>query len=324
MTQAEFDIGRKIYFERCAGCHGVLRKGATGKPLTPDITVGKGTDYLKVFIAYGSPAGMPNWQTSGEMDEKTVDLMARYIQHDPPVPPEFGMAQMKADLEGHRPAGEAADEEDEQLQHREHLLDHAARHRRGGADRRRHQEDHQHRQDRLRGAHLAHLGLGPLPVRDRARRQDQHDRPVDGRARQRGRDPHRPGSALGGHQQVQGQGRRLHRQAGDRRRLLAAAVRDHEGRHARAAEDRRHPRHDRGHAGIPPRAARRLDRGQPLQARVRGQREGDRQDADGGLLQPRRAEGHRDRLGAASCTTAAGTRPSATSWWPPTRATRSR
>jgi len=95
MTQAEFDLGRKTYFERCAGCHGVLRKGATGKPLTPDLTIGKGTDYLKVFIAYGSPAGMPNWQTSGEMDEKTVDVMARYIQHDPPVPPEFGMAQMK-------------------------------------------------------------------------------------------------------------------------------------------------------------------------------------------------------------------------------------
>ena len=68
MTQAEFDTARKIYFERCAGCHGVLRKGATGKPLTPDITVGKGTDYLKVFIAYGSPAGMPNWQTSGELN----------------------------------------------------------------------------------------------------------------------------------------------------------------------------------------------------------------------------------------------------------------
>ncbi|RQO58024.1 nitrite reductase [Paucibacter sp. KBW04] len=96
MTQAEFDTARKIYFERCAGCHGVLRKGATGKPLTPDITLGKGTDYLKVFIAYGSPAGMPNWQTSGEMSEQQVDLMARYIQHDAPTPPEFGMADMKA------------------------------------------------------------------------------------------------------------------------------------------------------------------------------------------------------------------------------------
>jgi nitrite reductase (NO-forming)/hydroxylamine reductase len=96
MTQAEFDKARQIYFERCAGCHGVLRKGATGKPLTPDITLAKGTDYLKVFIAYGSPAGMPNWQTSGEMSEQDVDIMARYVQHDPPTPPEFGMADMKA------------------------------------------------------------------------------------------------------------------------------------------------------------------------------------------------------------------------------------
>nr|WP_305800548.1 nitrite reductase [Shinella sp. XGS7] len=95
MSQAEFDAARKIYFERCAGCHGVLRKGATGKPLTPDITLGKGTDYLKVFIAYGSPAGMPNWQTSGEMSEQEVDVMARYIQHEPPQPPEFSMADMK-------------------------------------------------------------------------------------------------------------------------------------------------------------------------------------------------------------------------------------
>ena len=96
MTQAEFDIGRKTYFERCSGCHGVLRKGATGKPLTPDLTTAKGTEYLKVFIAYGSPAGMPNWLTSGEMDEKTVDVMARYVQQDPHTPPEFGMEQIKA------------------------------------------------------------------------------------------------------------------------------------------------------------------------------------------------------------------------------------
>ncbi len=96
MTQAEFDRARQIYFERCAGCHGVLRKGATGKPLTPDITIGKGTDYLKVFITYGSPAGMPNWGTSGDLTAAEVDMMARYVQQDPPIPPEFGMAAMKA------------------------------------------------------------------------------------------------------------------------------------------------------------------------------------------------------------------------------------
>ncbi len=36
MTEADFARGSKIFFQRCAGCHGVLRKGATGKPLTPD------------------------------------------------------------------------------------------------------------------------------------------------------------------------------------------------------------------------------------------------------------------------------------------------
>jgi nitrite reductase (NO-forming)/hydroxylamine reductase len=96
MSKAEFDEGRQIYFERCAGCHGVLRKGATGKPLTPDITLGRGTDFLKVFINYGSAAGMPNWGTSGELNERQVDLMARYVQQTPPTPPEWGMKDMKA------------------------------------------------------------------------------------------------------------------------------------------------------------------------------------------------------------------------------------
>ncbi len=96
MTTAEFDHAKKIYFERCAGCHGVLRKGATGKPLTPDITQKKGTEYLKVFISVGSPAGMPNWGTSGELSAADVDIMARYVQHAPPTPPEFGMEDMRA------------------------------------------------------------------------------------------------------------------------------------------------------------------------------------------------------------------------------------
>jgi nitrite reductase (NO-forming)/hydroxylamine reductase len=96
LTKEEFEIAKQLFFERCAGCHGVLRKGATGKPLTPDITLEKGTEYLKVFINYGSPAGMPNWGTSGDFTEEQVDIMARYLQHEPPIPPEFGMEKMKA------------------------------------------------------------------------------------------------------------------------------------------------------------------------------------------------------------------------------------
>lgn len=95
MSEGEFARAQQIYFERCAGCHGVLRKGATGLPLTTDITQQKGTEYLKALINYGSPAGMPNWGTSGELTEADIDIMARFLQHDPPVPPEWGMAQMR-------------------------------------------------------------------------------------------------------------------------------------------------------------------------------------------------------------------------------------
>jgi nitrite reductase (NO-forming)/hydroxylamine reductase len=74
----------------------VLRKGATGKALTPDLTRENGFEYLRDFITYGSPAGMPNWGTSGDLSEEEVDMMARYILLDPAVPPEFGMPEMKA------------------------------------------------------------------------------------------------------------------------------------------------------------------------------------------------------------------------------------
>ncbi|MAY71355.1 MAG: nitrite reductase [Halomonas sp.] len=95
MTREEFDHAKEIYFERCAGCHGVLRKGATGKPLTTDITRERGMDYLKTFITYGSPAGMPNWGTSGQLTDDEIEMMANYVMHEPPVPPEFGLEDMK-------------------------------------------------------------------------------------------------------------------------------------------------------------------------------------------------------------------------------------
>ncbi|HEX7036480.1 MAG TPA: cytochrome D1 domain-containing protein [Pseudomonadales bacterium] len=95
MTRQEFEQASEIYFQRCAGCHGVLRRGATGKPLTPDVTRAKGTPYLKTIINYGTPAGMPNWGTSGDLSPEQMDVMARFLQHPPPAPPEWGMREMR-------------------------------------------------------------------------------------------------------------------------------------------------------------------------------------------------------------------------------------
>jgi len=98
----EFDIGKRIFFQRCAGCHGVLRKGATGKPLTQDITIKRGTETLVATITYGTSGGMPSWE--GVLSPKEIEIMARYIQQVPPVPPELGIKKMIASWKEFIPA----------------------------------------------------------------------------------------------------------------------------------------------------------------------------------------------------------------------------
>jgi len=107
LTPQEKEIGKKIYFERCAGCHGVLRKGATGKNLEPNWTKkdkeGKettggtlklGTSRLSKIIANGTDGGMVNYDDI--LTKEEINIMARYIQNTPDIPPEFGMKDMQA------------------------------------------------------------------------------------------------------------------------------------------------------------------------------------------------------------------------------------
>lgn len=96
LSAEQFEQAKQIYFERCAGCHGVLRNGATGPNLTTKITHERGFEALRDFITYGSPGGMPNWGTSGDLTVDQIDLMARYLLVEPPQPPEFGMPEIMA------------------------------------------------------------------------------------------------------------------------------------------------------------------------------------------------------------------------------------
>ncbi|MDJ0611324.1 MAG: cytochrome D1 domain-containing protein [Kiloniellales bacterium] len=112
LTKDEFARANEIYFQRCAGCHGVLRKGATGKALTTDLTRELGYDYLHAFINYGSPAGMPNWGTSGDLSESDIDLMTRYLLNEPPQPPEFGLPEIKASWKVHVPRDQRPDKKE--------------------------------------------------------------------------------------------------------------------------------------------------------------------------------------------------------------------
>ncbi|MBF0324865.1 nitrite reductase [Magnetospirillum moscoviense] len=91
----------KIYFERCAGCHGVLRKGATGKNLEPDASKKLGQQRLEKILANGTEGGMPNFDDILTKDE--IAKMATYIQMTPDTPPEWGMKDMKASWKLHIP-----------------------------------------------------------------------------------------------------------------------------------------------------------------------------------------------------------------------------
>jgi len=96
MVDEDIEWAKQVYFERCAGCHGTLRKGATGPALTPDLMVPKGTLALAAIIFNGTPRGMPDWGNQGFFTKEETEIMAEYLQIEPPQPPEMSLDEMLA------------------------------------------------------------------------------------------------------------------------------------------------------------------------------------------------------------------------------------
>lgn len=96
LSEEDFAWAKQTFFERCAGCHGTMRSGATGPALTPDLTLPKGTLALSSIIFNGTPKGMPDWGKQGFLTQPQTELMAKYLQNTPPTPPEMSLDQMKA------------------------------------------------------------------------------------------------------------------------------------------------------------------------------------------------------------------------------------
>lgn len=100
LSDAEMEEAKAIYFDRCAGCHGSSRLGATGPHLLPEAPEGNaapgtkvlGVAGLKAFIENGTPGGMPEWK--GIMTDAEIELMTRFLQVDPPVVPKFGLEEI--------------------------------------------------------------------------------------------------------------------------------------------------------------------------------------------------------------------------------------
>jgi len=96
LADEDMEWAKQVYFERCAGCHGTLRKGATGPALTPDLMQPKGTLALAAIIFNGTPRGMPDWGNQGFMTKEQTEIMAEFLQIEPPQPPEMSLDQMLA------------------------------------------------------------------------------------------------------------------------------------------------------------------------------------------------------------------------------------
>jgi nitrite reductase (NO-forming)/hydroxylamine reductase len=93
LSEAAFEKSKTIYFQRCAGCHGVLRKGATGKTLETKETRKLGQDRLVKIITFGTEGGMNNFDDI--LSKQEIADIATYIQLEPPIPPEMSLAMMK-------------------------------------------------------------------------------------------------------------------------------------------------------------------------------------------------------------------------------------
>jgi nitrite reductase (NO-forming)/hydroxylamine reductase len=93
LSEEQFEHAKNLYFQRCAGCHGVLRKGATGKNLEPKNMRKKGQKKLERILAFGTEGGMNNFDDIFTKEE--IKMLATYIQMEPPIPPELSLAEMK-------------------------------------------------------------------------------------------------------------------------------------------------------------------------------------------------------------------------------------
>ena len=111
LNDSEFAEGKQIFFDRCSGCHGAKRWGATGPSLLPEShiaaakevkgggTRSKGTEALMSILMNGTPKGMPAWGKEGILDDRQMNLMARFVQMAPPEIPKLGMEEAKKNWE---------------------------------------------------------------------------------------------------------------------------------------------------------------------------------------------------------------------------------
>jgi nitrite reductase (NO-forming) / hydroxylamine reductase len=105
-TAEELREATQLFFDRCAGCHGALRRGATGPALLPEAMHARGIPYLQAIMFGGLPGGMPDFGRQGLMSMDDIGLIARFLLEEPPDPPQIGLDQIRESWVVHVPPEE--------------------------------------------------------------------------------------------------------------------------------------------------------------------------------------------------------------------------
>ena len=96
LSADEFGQATRRYFDRCAGCHGLYRGGATGPEIGQARAQWIGTDGLGALMRHGTPRGMPGFGVAGELGESDIRLLTAFLQLPPPEPPQLPMSEIQA------------------------------------------------------------------------------------------------------------------------------------------------------------------------------------------------------------------------------------
>jgi nitrite reductase (NO-forming) / hydroxylamine reductase len=96
LSDPEFDQAKDLYFNRCAGCHGLYRTGATGPEIGEAHSQWIGTDGLAALLRYGTPRGMPNFGESNLVTEEEITQLSAFLQLPPPEAPALPMEEIQS------------------------------------------------------------------------------------------------------------------------------------------------------------------------------------------------------------------------------------
>jgi len=99
LSEVEFEEARDLYFNRCAGCHGLYRTGATGPDIGEERATWIGTDGLGAILRVGTPRGMPDFGQSNILSENDITKLASFLQDPPPEAPDLPMSEIQASWE---------------------------------------------------------------------------------------------------------------------------------------------------------------------------------------------------------------------------------